>query len=90
MEQLPKYFSKFKEHYYNKMAQYKKDKLKRNKKSKEAKKRAVDNLSDRYVKALLRRGGLYISPRLVEMKREQILLHRELKTLKKGVKNGLN
>ena len=51
--------------------------------------KAIANLSDRYVKARIRKTykltNKNISPELVELKREQLTMYRQLKELKNGL-----
>lgn len=54
--------------------------------NKNNKKRAREQLHSWYVKDRLRMPAILITPEMVELKREQIKLWRELKTLKEGLK----
>ena len=49
-----------------------------------------DELKDRYIRRLIvRRYLVSATPEMIELKREQIMLHRELKQLKGELQNGI-
>ena len=56
---------------------------------KRAKLRKVNEIRDTYLKDNMKRDGIPITPETIELKRQQIMIHRELKQLKQEVANGI-
>jgi hypothetical protein len=52
-------------------------------------KKKIENITDSYVVRCMRHTGIVdITPETIELKREQIMMHRELRQIKKEVYNG--
>ena len=82
---------KLKEYRAKNKDKFKEHRAKNKDKFKEYKKEGTVKLSNVYVKGMLRTSGIkkhQITPELIELKKQQILLYREIKNIKGDIKNG--